>query len=124
MTRSHLAACFLELSAAAASLSAAAAPQGLCVAKETVFFACQTTKQRWIAVCGSPPESLQYRYGSSSSVEFAIPKTPAMARENSFSRTIFVSKPIAPKSVSPTTAWITPSSTTPKTTVVARAYAW
>lgn len=44
--------------------------KGPCLESETAYFACQTSKQRWIALCGSIPETLQYRFGRKDHPEF------------------------------------------------------
>lgn len=49
-------------------------PKGLCAEKETIYFLCKTTKQRWIALCGAIPETLQYRFGREGNVEFKYPQ--------------------------------------------------
>lgn len=48
--------------------------RGLCAEKETVYFSCKTKKQRWIALCGAVPETLQYRFGREGNVEFKFPQ--------------------------------------------------
>lgn len=64
----------LALVIGSASLHAdMAPPRGLCDTSETTYFACQTTKQRWIALCGELPATLQYRFGRANSVEFRFP---------------------------------------------------
>jgi len=50
---------------------------GLCSAAETSYFACQTTKQRWISLCGQAPRSLQYRFGTPAKPELRYPEDPA-----------------------------------------------
>ena len=49
-------------------------PKGLCHESETVYFACQTSKQRWITLCGLPPETLQYSFGRGDHPEFVFPE--------------------------------------------------
>ncbi|WAC71412.1 hypothetical protein OU995_17710 [Roseateles sp. SL47] len=46
--------------------------RGLCKADETVYFACPTTKSRWISLCGAPG-ALQYRFGRTTKIELAFP---------------------------------------------------
>ena len=48
--------------------------KGLCDKPETTYFACKTTKQKWIALCGKAPETLQYRFGCEGYVEFSFPQ--------------------------------------------------
>ena len=49
---------------------------GLCGAGETSYFTCQTTKNRWIGLCGTD-RSLQYRFGTAARTELRYPEDPA-----------------------------------------------
>jgi hypothetical protein len=56
------------------SASHAAAPgAGLCAATETTFFACTTKRAKSISVCGAPPRTLQYRFGTAQRPELVYP---------------------------------------------------
>jgi hypothetical protein len=72
MRRIGLIIVFLALSSISAQ-AGGADPAGLCSPKETTFFACQTTKQRWISLCGNLPRMLQYRFGSTKRLELRYP---------------------------------------------------
>ena len=61
----------------AACGQAEVASAGLCAAGETAFFECQTRSRKSIAVCGAPPGTLQYRYGTEKKVELGFPQDPA-----------------------------------------------
>jgi hypothetical protein len=75
----------MRVLAAAALLAALAActhadrvpAAGLCTAGETTYFACPTTKSRWISLCGTPSGSLQYRFGTPAKAELRYPSDPA-----------------------------------------------
>jgi hypothetical protein len=47
---------------------------GLCAASEATYFACDTRQKKTIAICGSPPSSVQYRFGRVGAVELAHPE--------------------------------------------------
>lgn len=49
---------------------------GLCSAGETSYFTCQTTRHRWIGLCGTD-RSLQYRFGTNVRTELRYPEDPA-----------------------------------------------
>lgn len=61
---------------ASISVYAAMPPQseGLCVAPETAFFACQTGDKKWICLCGQLPKKLQYRFGAQDREELRFPE--------------------------------------------------
>ena len=48
--------------------------KGLCSGTETTYFMCQTGKQKLIALCGTVPEALQYRFGRENHAEFQFPE--------------------------------------------------
>ena len=50
-----------------------AAAIGLCAPQETVYFACQTAKGKWISICAPHAEKPQYRYGKPGALELAYP---------------------------------------------------
>lgn len=78
--RTELVAALFTAAAVAATASAARADGeaiGLCAPAETTFFSCPTAKERWISLCGSPPRTLQYRFGTSSRIELRYPRRPA-----------------------------------------------
>ena len=52
---------------------------GLCTADEVSYFACRTARDRRIALCGTSPQALQYRYGRSGAVELQFPEHTADA---------------------------------------------
>lgn len=57
---------------------ATAAPQppgGLCAEREDIYFSCQTSLGRWVALCGSGNDKIQYRFGRAGHVELAFPGT-------------------------------------------------
>jgi hypothetical protein len=58
------------------------AARGLCAEKDTVYFSCKTGKQRWIALCGNVPETLQYRFGREGNVEFKFPQDASEGRKS------------------------------------------
>ncbi len=47
---------------------------GLCTSTENVFFSCETSKRKWISLCGKLPWTLQYRVGTSDHIELRYPK--------------------------------------------------
>ena len=47
---------------------------GLCTGHETTFFACDTRQKKAIAICGSPPGTVQYRFGRPNAVELRFPE--------------------------------------------------
>jgi hypothetical protein len=50
----------------------------LCAANEQTFFACVTSRRRFISVCGASPNNIQYRFGSSTTkVDLTFPKNIA-----------------------------------------------
>ncbi|HJT51661.1 MAG TPA: hypothetical protein VJ734_06940 [Nitrosospira sp.] len=55
--------------------------KGLCHKSETTYFSCQTSKQRRIALCGSPPKTLQYRFGREDHPEFVFPQNASEGLE-------------------------------------------
>jgi hypothetical protein len=52
---------------------------GLCAADEVSYFACRTARDRRIALCGTSPQAVQYRYGRSGAVELQFPERAADA---------------------------------------------
>ena len=55
---------------------AAAPPQasgGLCAEREDIYFSCQTSLGRWIALCGTANDKIQYRFGRAGRIELAFP---------------------------------------------------
>jgi hypothetical protein len=56
---------------------AAAAAAGLCAATETTFFACNTSHAKSISLCGTPPRTLQYRFGAAQRPELRFPSDPS-----------------------------------------------
>jgi hypothetical protein len=54
---------------------AATAAQGLCETGETVYFQCETSRRRVIALC-SVNEKLQYRFGTPPRVQLRVPEHP------------------------------------------------
>lgn len=54
---------------------------GLCSDKETTYFGCVTAKQRWIALCGAVPQTLQYRYGKEGKVELRFPENAVEGKD-------------------------------------------
>ena len=52
---------------------------GLCRPDETTFFACQTSRQRSISLCGRSPRELQYRFGTPAKIELRFPDNTAEA---------------------------------------------
>lgn len=55
--------------------------KGLCHKSETTYFSCQTSKHRWIALCGSLPGILQYRFGREEHPEFVFPQNASEGLE-------------------------------------------
>ena len=51
--------------------------EGLCAAGETTYFACETTRQRNISLCGKMPRELQYRFGIPGKVDLSFPGNAA-----------------------------------------------
>jgi hypothetical protein len=49
------------------------APGGLCAERESVYFSCQTSLGRWIALCGTANDKIQYRFGTAGYIELAFP---------------------------------------------------
>lgn len=49
---------------------------GLCRAHETTYFSCPTARHKTISLCGSAT-AVQYRYGTSHTLELAYPDDPA-----------------------------------------------
>lgn len=47
---------------------------GLCNGSETTYFTCQTLQSKTISVCGSPPKTLQYRFGTRERIELSFPQ--------------------------------------------------
>src|SRR5262245_43183198 len=49
---------------------------GLCDSSEKTFFSCRTARGKWITVCGASTNSsrIQYRFGTSKSVELRYPR--------------------------------------------------
>lgn len=47
---------------------------GLCGTSESAYFTCRTTIKRWISLCGTLPEKLQYRFGTDDRVELRYPE--------------------------------------------------
>jgi len=68
----------IALAAAAAPIAAAAPPASLCTSEETVYFECTMASGELLAICGTLPESLQYRFGRPGAIELAY---PAVANE-------------------------------------------
>ena len=64
--------------ASATPLAAAAAPASLCAGEETAYFECTIASGKLLAICGTLPERLQYRFGRPGAVELAY---PAVAEE-------------------------------------------
>jgi hypothetical protein len=58
------------------SRDAVAAPS-LCAAQETAYFSCATARQRIASLCGTAPQSLQYRFGRPGAIELAFPEDPS-----------------------------------------------
>jgi hypothetical protein len=50
---------------------------GLCNAGETSWFLCRTAQQKTVSLCGSPPATLQYRFGSTGQIESRYPQSAA-----------------------------------------------
>ena len=48
-------------------------PTGLCVNTEQTYFSCQTTRSRWISLCGRSPQQLHYRFGTLRQIELDYP---------------------------------------------------
>lgn len=64
----------------AAALPAALADRAhtpLCEPGTPAVFSCATTGGKVLSLCGSPPASLQYRFGTPARVELAFPDNPA-----------------------------------------------
>jgi hypothetical protein len=59
--------------------SAQRSGSGLCKPDETTFFACQTSRQRSISLCGKSPRELQYRFGTPMKIELRFPENTAEA---------------------------------------------
>lgn len=70
-----LAACGAMLAVPAGASGAPA--KGLCAPHETTWLACTTSRQRWIGLCGSAAQALQYRFGRPGAVELRFPDDPA-----------------------------------------------
>lgn len=49
------------------------APGGLCAEREDIYFSCQTSLGRWIALCGTANDKIQYRFGRAGRIELAFP---------------------------------------------------
>jgi hypothetical protein len=75
VTRAGAACALLALSTSGPHAPAAAA--GLCAATETTFFACNTSQAKSISLCGAPPRTLQYRFGSAQRPALAFPRDPS-----------------------------------------------
>jgi hypothetical protein len=71
VTRFALAA--LVVAAAGTPPITVAAPASLCAADETAYFECAMAGGKRLAVCGAPPERLQYRFGKPGAIELAHP---------------------------------------------------
>ena len=50
---------------------------GLCTPAETAYFACRSSRERWISLCGQAPRTLQYRFGAMARTELRFPEDPA-----------------------------------------------
>jgi hypothetical protein len=50
-----------------------AAADGLCGHRETKYFSCPTSNQKWISICGAQAGLIQYRFGRKDRVELAFP---------------------------------------------------
>lgn len=50
---------------------------GACAASEQTYFSCQTSKKKFISVCGTLPGQLQYRFGTAREVQLRYPADPA-----------------------------------------------
>jgi hypothetical protein len=63
-----------------------AAAEGLCRARETNYFSCPTSNQKWISICGAQAGPVQYRFGRHGRVELAFPTLDSTKAALKFAR--------------------------------------
>jgi hypothetical protein len=64
---------FCLLFACIAMNSVPAKAQSLCLPRETSYFSCRVVNNKWIALCGGPDGSIQYRFGTHLHLELQFP---------------------------------------------------